>query len=155
MWAGDERPYEGQHYQLARPLNSPNALQKPHPPIMIGGSGERKTLRLVAQYADACNLFDLPGSGFRDDLDHKLEVLRQHCTDVGRDFDEIEITTATALELGDDHAAGRRALLAHLEDLRAIGVHHTILSPTGPWSEATLASSSSCTSGTAASAPRS
>jgi F420-dependent oxidoreductase-like protein len=138
MWAGDERPYDGRHYQLARPLNSPQALQEPHPPIMIGGSGERKTLRLVARYADACNLFDLPGTGFRDDLRHKLEVLRQHCHDVGRDVDEIEITTATALELGADPAAGRRALLAHLRELRDLGVHHAIVSPTGPWSETTL-----------------
>lgn len=60
MWGGDESPYEGRHYQLARPLNSPNALQRPHPPILVAGSGERKTLRLVAQYADMCNLFDLP-----------------------------------------------------------------------------------------------
>ena len=138
MWAGDERPYEGRHYQLSRPLNSPNALQRPHPPIMIGGSGEQKTLRLVAQYADACNLFDLPGTGFRDDLKHKLDVLRKHCRDVGRDVDEIEITTATAFDLGDDPVAGRRTFLAHLRDLRDLGVHHAIVSPRGPWNETTL-----------------
>src|SRR5262249_40387507 len=83
MWRGDETPYEGKHYQLHRPLNVPQALQRPHPPIMIGGGGERKTLRLVAKYADACNLFATP------DLAHKLDVLKRHCDDVGRDYDSI------------------------------------------------------------------
>src|SRR5438128_3446059 len=68
MWRGDESPYHGRHYQLERPLNSPQALSSPHPPIMIGGSGERKTLRLVARYGQACNLFPTP------DLAHKLDV---------------------------------------------------------------------------------
>src|SRR5438128_7969711 len=70
MWRGDESPYRGRHYQLERPLNSPQALTKPHPPIMIGGGGERKTLRFVARYAQACNLFPGP------ELTHKLDVLR-------------------------------------------------------------------------------
>lgn len=87
MWRGDESPYVGRHYQLDRPLNSPQSLQRPHPPILIGGSGEKKTLRLVAQYGDACNLFPGP------DLARKLDVLRGHCADVGRDYDEIEKTT--------------------------------------------------------------
>src|SRR6266436_6628716 len=92
MWRGDDRPYQGTHYQLVRPLNSPNSLQRPHPPILIGGSGERKTLRLVARYGDMCNLFDLPGAGYADDLNHKLGVLRSHCEDVGRDYGAIEKT---------------------------------------------------------------
>src|SRR5579862_3526696 len=83
MWRGDEKPYEGTYYQLERPLNSPQSLSRPHPPIMIGGGGEKKTLRLVAKYADACNLF----AGV--DTAHKLDVLRQHCEAVGRDYDTI------------------------------------------------------------------
>ena len=71
MWSGNDSSYEGNHYQLARTLNSPQALQSPHPPILIGGSGEQKTLKLVARYAQACNLFPSP------DLEHKLDVLRE------------------------------------------------------------------------------
>jgi F420-dependent oxidoreductase-like protein len=83
MWRGDEKPYQGKYYHLERPLNSPQSLSRPHPPIMIGGGGEKKTLRLVAQYADACNLFAGP------DTARKLDVLRQHCEAVGRDYDTI------------------------------------------------------------------
>src|SRR5487761_437972 len=89
MWRGDETPYEGKHYQMVRPLNSPTSLRRPPPPILIGGSGERKTLRLVAQYADACNLFDLPGTEYASNIEHKLSVLREHCHAAGRDYDEI------------------------------------------------------------------
>jgi len=84
MWSGDETPYQGKYYQLERPLNVPQALSRPHPSIMIGGSGERKTLRLVAKYGQACNLFQSP------DLARKLDVLRAHCEAEGRDYDEIE-----------------------------------------------------------------
>jgi len=101
MWRGDESPYQGRHYQLVRPLNSPNSLQRPHPPILIGGSGERKTLRLVARYADACNLFDVQNSQFRDNLEHKLAVLRHHCDQAGRDFATIEKTVTSRFDLGD------------------------------------------------------
>jgi F420-dependent oxidoreductase-like protein len=87
MWSGSEAPYEGKQYQLGRTLNSPQSLQRPHPFLMIGGGGERKTLRLVAQYADACNIGASPTAG------HKLDVLRQHCDDAGRDYDQIEKTT--------------------------------------------------------------
>jgi len=83
MWRGDEKPYAGEIYSLERPLNSPQSLSRPHPPIMIGGGGEKKTLRLVAQYADACNLF-----AGRDEV-RKLDILRQHCEAVGRDYDTI------------------------------------------------------------------
>ena len=95
MWRGDETPYRGAHYQLERPLNSPQALSKPHPPIMIGGSGERKTLRFVARYGQACNLFPGP------DLAHKLDVLREHCAAEGRDYDEIEKTCYFIFDVGE------------------------------------------------------
>ena len=94
MWSGDDRPFAGKHYSLGRTLNSPQALSKPHPPILIGGSGERKTLRLVARYAQACNLFPGP------DLGHKLDVLRGHCELEGRDYDEIEKTVVFPFDVG-------------------------------------------------------
>ena len=95
MWRGDESPYHGRHYELQRPLNSPRALSQPHPPIMIGGGGERKTLRLVARYAQACNLF--PGR----DLARKLDVLREHCVTEGRDYSDIEKTCYFTYDVGE------------------------------------------------------
>ncbi|GLZ11005.1 LLM class F420-dependent oxidoreductase [Actinomadura sp. NBRC 104425] len=87
MWKGDESAFEGVHYRLERPLNSPQPVRRPHPPILIGGSGEKKTLRLVAKYADACNIFDT------EELPRKLDVLREHCEREGRDYAEIEKTS--------------------------------------------------------------
>jgi F420-dependent oxidoreductase-like protein len=95
MWRGDESAFHGQHYLLERPLNSPPALTKPHPPIMIGGSGERKTLKLVARYAQACNLFPGP------ELARKLDVLRAHCEAEGRDYDDIEKTCYFIFDVGE------------------------------------------------------
>ena len=138
MWRGDQSPYDGKHYQLVRPLNSPNSLQRPHPPILIGGSGERKTLRLVARYGDACNLFDLPGTGFRDNLGQKLDVLRHHCTEAGRDYAEISKTVASVADLGEDRQAGLAALTGHIRELAALGLDHVLLSPARAWDEATL-----------------
>ena len=138
MWRGDESPYRGRHYQLVRPLNSPNSLQRPHPPILIGGSGEGKTLRLVAQYADACNLFDVQNSQFRDNLGHKLDVLRGHCERAGRDFAAIEKTVSTSFDLGEDPKAGAAALLAHLRELAAAGIDSALVSPRRSWDEASF-----------------
>src|SRR5438270_11664053 len=87
MWSENNGPYEGRHYQLAETLCSPMPVSSPRPRILIGGSGERKTLRLVAQYADACNLFGGP-----DEVAQKLDVLRRHCDRLGRDPNEIEVT---------------------------------------------------------------
>jgi F420-dependent oxidoreductase-like protein len=118
MWAGDETPYEGHHYRLNRPLNSPQALSRPHPPILIGGGGERKTLRMVAQYADACNLFATP------DVGRKLDVLKEHCDRLGRDYDQITKTAYypfdTAAGVGKIHQDLRR--LSDVGFQAAIGV---------------------------------
>ncbi|MEU2615604.1 LLM class F420-dependent oxidoreductase [Micromonospora sp. NPDC007271] len=88
MWSGDNGRFDGRHYQLAETLNVPPPISRPHPPIMIGGGGERKTLRLVARYADACNLFGNSPA----EVAHKLDVLRGHCAAEGRDYDSIEKT---------------------------------------------------------------
>ncbi len=116
MWAGDESPYRGRHYELARPLNSPQSIQRPHPPIMIGGGGERKTLRLVAKYADACNLFafDIP------EVTRKLEVLRAHCEREGRDYADILKTAYYRFDVGPN---GERVkdVLADLRRLADLG----------------------------------
>jgi alkanesulfonate monooxygenase len=119
MWSDDDGPFTGTHYRLERTLNSPAPVRRPRPPVLIGGSGERRTLRLVAQYADACNLFHGP------DLAHKLGVLRAHCEQVGRDYDTIEKTVLLPLDRG---ARGERVppLLAELRRLGAIGIDHVI-----------------------------
>src|SRR5438067_6448618 len=87
MWSDESGPFNGRHYQLAETLCSPMPVSRPRPRILIGGGGERKTLRLVAQHADACNLMGGP-----DDVAHKIDVLRRHCDTVGRDPNEIEVT---------------------------------------------------------------
>ncbi len=87
MWSDDDGPYAGRHYQLAETLCRPQPVSTPRPRILIGGAGEKKTLRLVAQYADACNIFGGP-----DEVAHKVDVLRRHCDAVGRDPAEIEVT---------------------------------------------------------------
>jgi F420-dependent oxidoreductase-like protein len=100
MWRDDQAPYNGRHYQLERPIGHPLPLSRPHPPIMIGGTGERKTLRFVARYAQACNLFPSP------DLARKLDVLRAHCEAEGRDYDDIQKTCYYVYDVG---AKGEKA----------------------------------------------
>jgi F420-dependent oxidoreductase-like protein len=102
MWAGDESPFAGKHYNLERPLNSPPAVSRPHPRILVGGGGEKKTLRLVAKYADATNQFDTP------ELPHKLDVLREHCAREGRPYGDIEKTALCVLSADSTAGARRR-----------------------------------------------
>jgi F420-dependent oxidoreductase-like protein len=119
MWSGDETPYTGTHYRLARPLDVPRPLSRPHPPIMIGGSGEKKTLRLVARYAQACNLFPGP------DLPRKLEVLREHCEREGRDYADIRKTCIFQFDVGaNGENTGR--LLDDLRRLHDLGIEMVI-----------------------------
>ncbi len=122
MWSDDVGPYEGKHYHLAETLNSPQVLSKPHPPIMIGGSGERKTLRLVAQYADACNLFAYGGA---DVIRQKLDVLKGHCEDVGRDYEEIEKTALGTVNLAPDGMSAEDVIEFCREQSDA-GIQHMI-----------------------------
>ena len=115
MWSQDDGSYDGEHYHLARTLNSPQCLSRPHPPILIGGAGERKTLRLVARYADACNIFDSP------ELAHKLDVLREHCSREGRDYAEIEKTVQMQFNLGQ-HGERVQETIEHLHELAELGI---------------------------------
>jgi F420-dependent oxidoreductase-like protein len=119
MWSGDEGPFEGKHYRLERPLNLPQSLSRPHPPIMIAGDGERKTLRLVARYADACSLRPKP------EIPKKLDVLRRHCEEEGRDYEKIEKTCAFAFDVGEN---GEKAdeLVERLRWLSGMGVETVI-----------------------------
>jgi alkanesulfonate monooxygenase len=117
MWSDNDGPYNGKHYPLERTLNSPQSLRRPHPPILIGGGGEKKTLRMVAQYAQACNLFAGP------ELEHKLDVLRGHCEAVGRDYDEIEKTVMFPIDPGPD-GENVDTLLEQLRGFAALGIDH-------------------------------
>jgi alkanesulfonate monooxygenase len=117
MWSDDDGPYKGTHYQLERTLNSPQPLTQPHPPILIGGAGEQKTLRLVAQYAQACNLFATP------ELPHKLDVLRSHCEAVGRNYDDIEKTVMGPLDPGAD-GSNVDSLIEQMRWAADLGVTH-------------------------------
>ncbi len=121
MWSDDNGPFEGRHYQLSETLCSPAPLTRPRPPILIGGGGERKTLRLVAEYADACNVF---GTSL-EEVAHKFEVLARHCADVGRDPDTVEKTVL----LVRPPLADVGATLAMAEALAGLGVTEVEVMP--------------------------
>lgn len=122
MWSGDETPIHGTHYQLERPLDSPPSIQRPHPPILIGGGGEQRTFRLIATYADACNLF-APNADY---VRAKLAVLRERCDEVGRPWSEIEKTALKRLALDASGDVGQQAL-DQLAPLAELGIDHAII----------------------------
>lgn len=126
MWSGNTGTFKGKHYQLTETLNSPRVLSKPNPPIMIGGSGEKKTLRLVAKYGDACNLFvESPEAA-----SHKLGVLRDHCTTEGTDYDSIR---KTMLYMGGSLAgADYDGFVAEMAGFSAAGIEAVMVMPLGP-----------------------
>jgi F420-dependent oxidoreductase-like protein len=123
MWSDDDGPFNGKYYQLERTLNSPQPLSRPHPPILIGGAGEKKTLRLVARYADACNIFD------SSELAHKLDVLREHCAAEGRDYGQIEKTVQVRFDLGEN-GENVQQTIERLHELAELGfevAHGTVI----------------------------
>jgi F420-dependent oxidoreductase-like protein len=124
MWSGKVAPFEGKHFRLTETLNAPQPLSRPHPPIMVGGSGEKKTLRLVAKYADACNLYAFENP---EAVRAKLNVLRQHCQDLGRSFEEIERTAIGAFDLGPNGRTSKDAI-EHCRGLGRVGIQHLIVS---------------------------
>jgi len=122
MWSGKVGPYVGKYYQLAETLSSPQPVSQPHPPILIGGMGEKKTLKLVAKYANACNFFYRAGA---DVLRQKIDILKQHCDQVGRNFSEIELTTLDSIHLAPGHMTPAE-IVARCKDARSLGFQHVI-----------------------------
>jgi F420-dependent oxidoreductase-like protein len=123
MWSSDNGPYHGVHYKLEETLCVPAPVSMPRPRILIGGSGERKTLRLVATYADACNIFGAP-----DVVAHKVAVLRRHCDAIGRDPSEIEVTASLG-PIGPD--ADADTVVRKAEAFAAVGVHTLMVGAVG------------------------
>ncbi|MGW4100125.1 TIGR03560 family F420-dependent LLM class oxidoreductase [Mycobacterium sp. NPDC004974] len=121
MWRGDESAFLGQHLALKQPIGSPRPVTVPHPPVLIGGTGERRTLRLVAQYGDACNLFDVPDGGRT--VRRQLEVLDRHCADVGRPAEAVHRTVTTGLEPGEPVAR----LVERCHALADLGIQHVVV----------------------------
>jgi F420-dependent oxidoreductase-like protein len=122
MWSDNNGPYNGKYYPLKETLCSPQPLSKPHPPILIGGGGERKTLRLVAQYGDACNLFARIGL---EAVRAKLEVLKRHCDAVGRDYSAIEKTVLDTVHLAPGYLSPGD-VIAQCRALAGVGIQHAI-----------------------------
>jgi alkanesulfonate monooxygenase len=122
MWAGTAGPYQGKHYRLEETLCSPQPLTRPHPPILVAGGGEKKTLRLVAQYGDACNIY-----GTTDEIARKLAALKGHCETLGRDYGAIEKTAIAPIPLvsGGVSVPETRALCRSLAE---VGIDHALFS---------------------------
>jgi F420-dependent oxidoreductase-like protein len=121
MWNGDEHPFRGEYLELEHPVCSPRPVTTPRPPVLIGGTGQRRTLRLVAEYGDACNLFDVPDGGAA--IRRQLGVLDRHCVDVGRPPEQIERSVTTALREGENSAE----LAERCHALAELGVQHVVV----------------------------
>jgi alkanesulfonate monooxygenase len=120
MWSANNGAYHGKHYRLEETLCSPQPLSRPHPPILIAGGGEKKTLRLVAQYADACNLYGPP-----ETVRAKLAILKQHCSALGRDYGSIEKTSLGTVDLAPGKMSAQE-VIGLCRALADIGVQHAI-----------------------------
>ena len=120
MWSPNNGLYHGKHNHLEETLCSPQPLTRPHPPVLVAGGGEKKTLRLVAQYADACNLY-----GPVETVSAKLDILKQHCDRLGRDYGSIEKTTLGTIDLRPDKMSSSD-VIAECRRLAGIGVQHAI-----------------------------
>lgn len=120
MWNDDDKEFKGKQFTIPRPINHPQAIQKPHPPILIGGVGEKKTLKFVAKYADACNLFSRLGE---DELKRKLEILKGHCKDAGRNYDDIEKTVLDQIQPDFDP----KDIIENCKKMRELGFTHVII----------------------------
>ena len=127
MWSGEVGAFEGEHYRPAETLNSPQAIRRPHPPILVGGAGEQKTLRLVAKYGDACNFFAALGD---EALGRKLDVLRGYCEDEGREYEGIAKTVIgdpAVMRDGEGKLSARR-VIDHAAHLAGLGFDYFHLS---------------------------
>jgi F420-dependent oxidoreductase-like protein len=120
MWSSRDEPFHGKHYDLGRALCRPQPLARPHPPILVAGSGEKKTLRLVAQYADACNLFGPPQV-----VTGKLDSLKRHCEALERDYTTIEKTCIGTVELASGKSSPKD-VIAHCKAFADVGIQHVI-----------------------------
>lgn len=137
MWSDDRSAFDGRHYRLEEPICSPQPLSQPHPPILIGGSGEKKTLRLVAKYADACNLYfgatpkefnEWHHEIYRDKakvLTGKLDVLKRHCEDIGRPYEDIEKTVMGTIRIAPGEM-GPDDVVSLCRELNGLGFDHVI-----------------------------
>lgn len=121
LWASDETSFEGKHFSAPAITNNPRPLSTPHPRIMIGGTGPKKTLRMVAQYADACNIGDWVGT---DNMQKALENLKGHCETLGRDYDTVEKTTLGTVHLSGDNTV--ESVISRIKNLSAMGFTHAI-----------------------------
>ena len=121
LWAGDEASFEGQHFSVPAITNNPRPISNPHPRIMIGGTGPKKTLRMVAEYADACNIGAWVGP---ENMQKSLDILKDHCETLGRDYDTIEKTCLDTAHLSGKDTVD--SLISRLKDLSAMGFTHAI-----------------------------